>query len=377
MKVFTPYRVCPLGAHVDHQHGVVTGFAIDKGVTLSFEPTENGEIDISSKNFGGSEQFFINDIPEREMVWGDFVKGAVVTLSRKYTLTRGIRGEVAGNLPIGGLSSSAAVILTYLNALCMVNNIHMTNVELINMAIWEERNYIGVNVGKLDQSCEVYCKKDSLLVLDTRDDASEIIPINPIMPEFEIMIIFSGLERKLAGSAYNTRVDECKAAAYALKAFGEMEYGKLQDTFLRDVPYGIYKEYRDFLPRNWRKRAQHFYSERQRVKEGVKAWREGNLTRFGQLMFESGRSSIENYETGSKELATLQNIMEHTEGIYGGRFSGAGFNGSSVALIQPDKREAIANQVRTEYLAVYPELADKFSIHACKTADGVKRSIAE
>lgn len=377
MKVFTPYRVCPLGAHVDHQHGVVTGFAIDKGVTLSFEPTENGEIDISSKNFGGSEQFFINDIPEREMVWGDFVKGAVVTLSRKYTLTRGIRGEVAGNLPIGGLSSSAAVILTYLNALCMVNNIHMTNVELINMAIWEERNYIGVNVGKLDQSCEVYCKKDSLLVLDTRDDASEIIPINTIMPEFEIMIIFSGLERKLAGSAYNTRVDECKAAAYALKAFGEMEYGKLQDTFLRDVPYGIYKEYRDFLPRDWRKRAQHFYSERQRVKEGVKAWREGDLTRFGQLMFESGRSSIENYETGSKELATLQNIMEHTEGIYGGRFSGAGFNGSSVALIQPDKREAIANQVRTEYLTVYPELADKFSIHACKTADGVKRSIAE
>jgi dTDP-4-amino-4,6-dideoxygalactose transaminase len=30
--IFSPYRVCPLGAHVDHQHGLVTGFAIDKGV---------------------------------------------------------------------------------------------------------------------------------------------------------------------------------------------------------------------------------------------------------------------------------------------------------------------------------------------------------
>ena len=29
--IFSPYRVCPLGAHVDHQHGLVTGFAIDKG----------------------------------------------------------------------------------------------------------------------------------------------------------------------------------------------------------------------------------------------------------------------------------------------------------------------------------------------------------
>lgn len=34
--IFSPYRVCPLGAHVDHQRGIVTGFAIDKGVDLEF-----------------------------------------------------------------------------------------------------------------------------------------------------------------------------------------------------------------------------------------------------------------------------------------------------------------------------------------------------
>ena len=37
--IFSPYRVCPLGAHVDHQHGLVTGFAIDKGVDLWFNIT--------------------------------------------------------------------------------------------------------------------------------------------------------------------------------------------------------------------------------------------------------------------------------------------------------------------------------------------------
>ena len=37
--IFSPYRVCPLGAHVDHQHGLVTGFAIDKGVDLWFDVT--------------------------------------------------------------------------------------------------------------------------------------------------------------------------------------------------------------------------------------------------------------------------------------------------------------------------------------------------
>ena len=57
MQTFTPYRVCPLGAHVDHQLGIVTGFAIDQGVTLDFEITNDGIIDIISKNFSGKVYF--------------------------------------------------------------------------------------------------------------------------------------------------------------------------------------------------------------------------------------------------------------------------------------------------------------------------------
>ena len=105
------------------------------------------------------------------------------------------------------------------------------------------------------------------------------------MPDFEIAIIFSGLERKLAGSAYNMRVDECKAASYALKGFAHLEYGKFNDTYLRDVPAGIFLQYKDKLPSNWAKRAEHFYSENERVKKGVKAFQNGNLEEFGKLIF--------------------------------------------------------------------------------------------
>ena len=105
------------------------------------------------------------------MDWGDFLKAAIVALSRKYLIHNGIKGVIEGTLPVGGLSSSAAVILTYLNAICIANNINMTKAEIINNAIWAEREYIGVNVGKLDQSCEVYCKKNGLLYLDTLDDS--------------------------------------------------------------------------------------------------------------------------------------------------------------------------------------------------------------
>ncbi|MBQ7919781.1 MAG: GHMP kinase [Lachnospiraceae bacterium] len=372
MKIFTPYRVCPLGAHVDHQLGVVTGFAIDKGVTLEFEPTEDGSIYVVSKNFPGEVAFHVSDEPEREMNWGDFIRGAVIMLSQKYTLTRGISGVIEGTLPIGGLSSSAAVILTYLNALCKVNDIHLTPQGIIDLAIRVERGYIGVNVGKLDQSCEVYCKEGCLLVLDTLDDSGRNIPVNKDMPPFEIMIMFSGVERSLAGSAYNARVDECKSAAYAIKALSGMEYGKYADTYLRDIPEGVYEAYKDKIPESFGKRAKHYFSEQQRVRKGVEAWKKGDIVTFGQMMFASGRSSIENYEAGSKQLTKLQNIIENVDGIYGGRFSGAGFNGCSMAIIDPAKREQIIELVTEKYLEAFPELTGKFSIHICKTANGVE-----
>lgn len=371
-KVFTPYRVCPLGAHVDHQCGFVTGFAIDRGVSLEFKSTDNGEIVLTSKNYPGIVRFNIDEELERESMWGDFAKSAVYALKKRYKLTNGLDGVVEGTLPIGGLSSSASVILTYINALCRVNGISLTRPDMINFAILAEREFIGVNVGKLDQSCEVYCKKDSLMYLDTKDDSVEIISKNQSMPDFEIMIAFCGKERKLAGSAYNTRVDECKAAAYALMAYEDMEYGKYEDTYLRDVPYGVYVEHKDKLPDNWKKRAEHYYSEQRRVKDGIKAWREGNLEAFGKLISESGHSSIENYETGSIYLKKLQDILDNTEGVYGSRFSGAGFNGSSIAIVNPQYKQDIVEQVTQEYISSFPQLKDKFSIHFCKTADGVE-----
>ena len=66
-NIFTPYRICPLGAHVDHQLGLVTGFAIDKGVTLEYEPTLDGTVDLISANFSGHTVFNIYDNPTREM----------------------------------------------------------------------------------------------------------------------------------------------------------------------------------------------------------------------------------------------------------------------------------------------------------------------
>ena len=370
---FCPYRVCPIGAHSDHQLGKITGLAVDQGIHMAYGKKTTGIVEIRSLNFTTRAQWHINAVPEEcQHDWADYLRGATWALAKRYPLTMGVCGIIEGSLPIGGLSSSAAVIITFLSALCSVNKIRLTQQEMITIALDAEFNYVGVSCGKLDQSCEVYSKKDHLLYLDTRDDSFELIPTHPDMKPYKIAIFFSGIERTLAGSAFNMRVDECRSAAYALKAFSGMEYGKFKDTNLREVPYEVYLQYKDKLPENWMKRAEHWYSEFHRVQAGAEAWRKGDIEAYGRLSFESGKSSIYNWETGSPELKALYEIMTQTDGIYGGRFSGAGFKGCCMALIDPAFEESILESVGRRYLDVFPALEGKYSAHICSSADGVK-----
>lgn len=369
---FCPYRVCPIGAHSDGNLGKITGLAIDKGIHIAYSPKLNGVVELCSLQFGKRAQFHVRDVPRHKCDdWADYLRGATMKLSERYPLTYGISGVIEGSLPIGGLSSSAAVVLVYLKALCHVNLIHPEPSELIQISVLAENEYVGVNSGKLDQSCEVYSRKDHLLYLDTLDDKYELIPTHPDMKPYKIAIFFSGVERTLAGSKFNMRVDESRAAAYALMAYCGMEYGKFHEANLRYVPRDIYEQYKDRLPLNWQKRAEHWYTEYDRVVRGAEAWRRGDIEEYGRLSFDSGRSSIENWETGSDELKTLYSIMTHTDGIYGGRFSGAGFKGCCMALIDPAYEAVITRSVTEEYLRVFPQLSGKFSVHMCTSADGV------
>ena len=371
--VFTPYRICPIGAHSDHNLGKITGFAIDKGIYIAYGPKMNGIIEIKSLQFAKRAQWHVMEVPSiKQNDWADHLRGATIALNKRYPLRVGLCAVIDGELPIGGLSSSAAVIISFLSCLSKLNNIELSPQEMINISKEAEYEYVGVFCGKLDQSCEVYCKKDHLLYLDTKDDSYELIKKPDNMKPFEIAIFFSGLERSLATSKFNMRVDEARSAAYSLLAFAGMDYGKYAETNLRDVPYEIYLQYKDRLPDNFRKRAKHWFDEFHRVQLGARAFKEGDIEEYGRLSFESGKSSIENWQTGSNELIKLYEIMKDTKGIYGGRFSGAGFKGCCMALIDPKYEKDILEKVEREYLKTFPNLKDKYSAHICHTADGVK-----
>ena len=42
-----------------------------------------------------------------------------------------------------------------------------------------------------------------------------------------------------------------------------------------------------------------------------------------------------------------------------------------MALINPEKKDSIAEEVERKYLTAYPEMKGKYSFHLAKSADGI------
>ena len=190
------------------------------------------------------------------------------------------------------------------------------------------------------------------------------------MKPYEIGIFSSGTGHRLADSKYNVRADELKSAAFSIKAFAGVEQCGFAETYMRDVDRDLFEKYKNHLPDSFGKRAEHWYAECDRVLKGVEAWENGNIDSFGSLMNQSGVSSINLWETGNKELSSLTHILSHTDGVYGARFSGAGFGGCCIAMTDPGEREDITLKVKNEYSRLFPGL--EFTAYFCETGDGMK-----
>jgi galactokinase/galacturonokinase len=199
----------------------------------------------------------------------------------------------------------------------------------------------------------------------TLDNRSSDLP-------FEIGIFFSGLTRSLVNSDYNLRVYECKTAAWNMLAYTDQPLKTFDKTFLRDIPKATFDKTRIAMPARFARRAEHFYSEYRRVRQGVTAWETGNMKLFGKLSFDSCESSIHNYECGSPELIAIYEIMRDLPGVYGGRFSGAGFKGACIALVDPAYKADIEKVLTEKYLEQFPEYEKTFQVFWVRPDDGAR-----
>lgn len=367
--VRSPLRICPLGAHIDHQLGTVTAMAIDRAVHLGYLASPDPTVRVSSLAFSGEVRFRLDRVPPPTRGdWGNYARGAAQALS-PMGLTRGILGVTEGVHGEGGLSSSAAVGVAYLLALEEANSITVSREENVEFDRRIENGYLGLKNGILDQAAILHSRRDHLTRIECRTGVCEAVARDPDMPPFAILVAFSGVRQALTATGYNERVAECaEAARILLEAAGRPD----EDPLLGNVPPEDYARFEARLEGGPARRARHFFTESRRVQTGLSAWKAGDLAAFGRAVTESGHSSIVNYECGSEPLIDLYEILCSQSGVHGARFSGAGFRGCCIALVDPEQAEAIRDRVASAYARKQPKLAKDAPVFICRSDDGAR-----
>ncbi len=171
-------------------------------------------------------------------------------------------------------------------------------------------------------------------------------------------------KRQLADSKYNERRAQCEDALGVLKK-------ELSINNLSDLDVATFNIYQDKIvdPVN-KKRAKHVVYENQRVIDAVKELKNGQLEKFGKLMYESHNSLKNDYEVSCDELDILVGEAEKVDGVLGSRMTGGGFGGCTVSIVHNDNLEAFKQSVGKNYTSRTGITAD---FYVAEIEDGVKR----
>jgi len=221
--VVSPYRINPLGAHVDHQGGPVLARTINEYTVLVFWPNAASERVVLHAQLVAAEtplEISLKDIatasPMASTGWQRYAMAAFKVLAAHTRLTCGFVGYVSGTMVGAGLSSSASVVLAYLMALATANKISLSDAELIELSRQVENDYLGLRNGVQDQMSITFGHQNGLIRLAVDQRTAELIPDPPSVQDVAWVLCHSGYTRELVNSGFNTRVDECRAAAALL-----------------------------------------------------------------------------------------------------------------------------------------------------------------
>ena len=323
-----PGRVNLIGDHTDYQDGLCLPIAIDRDVLVGFRPRVDGLVRVHSLDLGTEIELTTPIAATIEVdAWARPIVTTLALLAPRFEGGfGGFDAAIASTVPIGGgLSSSAAfdVALTIVTA--TIGHVALSSLELALAAQEIEHRASGVPCGLMDQLASVGGQAGHALLLDCR--TLEITPV-PMPGAAGVLVVHSGLERRLATSAYAERRAACEAAA-----------ARLGVPTLRDATIDQVRG--DPI-------ARHVVTENARVGAFARALEDNDLERAGVLMVESHQSLRDDFAVSTPELDLLVGLALDA-GAFGARLTGAGFGGCVVSLVEIADLERIAGSVRERY----------------------------
>jgi galactokinase len=307
---FAPGRVNLIGDHTDYAGGLAMPMAIDLGTTVTGRRMGR-RVELASDARNGRADIDLDAPFEPSAIEPDWARFAAA-VAQLIVPNRGFIGRVDSTLPLGaGLSSSASFEL----ALALALGFEGPPLQLALVGQKAEHLAVGVPCGLLDQLSIASASRNHAMVVDFSDNSVTQVRV----PEgVDIIVVHSGQERTVAGSAYADRRTACEQAARIVGPLPSCDSAAIESLVDPEL----------------RRRARHVSTECERVRVGADLFRDGDVATFGTLMGESHRSLRDDFDVSTPTLDQLVDRLDAIDGVLGARLTGAGFGGCVVALCE-------------------------------------------
>jgi galactokinase len=334
-----PGRINLIGEHTDYNQGFVLPMAIDRTADVFFAPRADAVIRFRSMQLDDEIVIPLADLkPDLNLPgWARYGLGPAWALSNLGHPIAGIDLVVSSQVPIGsGLSSSAALQVGVAGALDSAFGLGLEPWDIARVARQSENDFVGVPCGAMDSFASVFGREGHALQLDCHSMEFKAVAVD--FPEFQFLVVNTGVKHALGTSAYAARQRECRQAAAqvgagSLRDVDESKLSSLQGDLL--------------------KRARHVVTENARVAAAVAALgvsaTASDVDYFGELMYASHESLRDDYEVSCPELDLLVDTAMNTPGCMGARLTGAGFGGCIIALVERKRNRTIVDELEKAY----------------------------
>jgi galactokinase len=330
--------------------------ALDLGVRIDAVPA--ARISLRSRQRRGAALCAADGGPlgKAPRGWSRYVAAVAAELAPLGRPPVGLEGEITSTLPIGtGLSSSAALEIAVAIALCAVADFRLEPMELARAAQRAEHRAVNVPSGIMDQAASLLGRAGHALLLDSGSLEYDHVRLPS---ELALVVVYSGVSRRLEDSGYAKRRQELMEALAALHG------GDARRITVADV------EELALAPAPAR-RLRHVVSENDRVRETVRLLRDPSdrhLVRLGDVFREGHESVRRDFEATTAELDLLVELA-YENGARAARMTGGGFGGSIVALADASKAATLAGGVLADYLA---RSGRRGRAIVCQASDGAR-----
>jgi len=337
-----PGRVNLIGEHVDYNGGWVLPAAIERWIVAAAAPRDDGVVALHDDRTGETAHFLVTELgrtPQRS--WSNYVRGVLAGFTALGLQLPGFSLTISSTIPLGGgLSSSAALEAVVARVVGQLFGWETTPLQLAKLCQKAEHDYAGVPCGLMDQAAVLMSREAHLLLLDCANEAVSFVPFSN--PDWQILIINSGVAHELADGEYAQRRAACHQAA-----------GTLGVKSLRELDSSCLPRIGRILNEEMNRCVRHVLTENERTLEAVAAFGRNDLPEVGRLLNASHASLRDDYRVSCPELDFIAATTQRIEGVAGCRMTGGGFGGSAVALVQSAVIKSVSNTITTDFTARY------------------------